>query len=155
MSDTPIHLNISSDVPSVSRMCLRYSNKWQSSRTCLGDPGNGGIADLYDIVDAIGLTTINDVDDLEANLIMDLARAQCDIFNAEKTLADCIVREHEVMTNLSKYKSNISKWKLDTADIGLGHMRITFKKHGLSHHSVPHDFRDSFASCHQLTIQLD
>ncbi|KAG1899630.1 uncharacterized protein F5891DRAFT_1189438 [Suillus fuscotomentosus] len=99
-------------------MCPQYSNKRQSSRT-LGDPGSGGIADLYDVIDAIGLMTIDDVDNLEANLIMDLARARHDVFVAEKTLADCVVREHEVMTNLSKYKSAISKQKLDKADVGL------------------------------------
>ncbi|KAG2133030.1 hypothetical protein DEU56DRAFT_914051 [Suillus clintonianus] len=131
----------------------RHTNKWQASHV-LGDSGSG-IADLYDVVDAIGSMTINDVDELEANLIMDLARARRDIFNAEKTLADCVVREYEVMTNLSKYKSTISKRKLDKADVGLGHMRITFKKHGLSHHPVPHNLHDSFASCHQVTIQLD
>ncbi|KAG2100478.1 uncharacterized protein F5147DRAFT_655588 [Suillus discolor] len=60
--------------------------------------------------------TINDVNDCEANLIMDLARARHDIVNAEKKLADCIVREHEVMTSLSRYKSVISKRKLDKAD---------------------------------------
>jgi hypothetical protein len=64
---------------------------------------------------------------------MDLARARRDIVNAEKKLADCIVREQEVMTSLSRYKSVISKRKLDKADVGLGHMRVTFKKHGLSH----------------------
>ncbi|KAG0698461.1 hypothetical protein DFH29DRAFT_1002835 [Suillus ampliporus] len=80
------------------------------------------------------LQTINDVDDLEANLVMDLARARRDVFNAEKALADCVVREHEVMANLSKHKSNISKQKLAKADVGIGHMRIAFKKYGFSHH---------------------
>ncbi|KAG1828761.1 hypothetical protein DFJ58DRAFT_848932 [Suillus subalutaceus] len=88
-SHAPIHLNISSDVPSASRMRPRHTNKWQASHV-LGDSGSG-IADLYDVVDAIGSMTINDVDELEANLIMDLARARRDIFNAEKTLADCVV----------------------------------------------------------------
>ncbi|KAG1890636.1 uncharacterized protein F5891DRAFT_1197913 [Suillus fuscotomentosus] len=135
-SHTPIHLNISSEVPSASHI--------------------GGITDLYDVVDAIGLMTIDDVDNLEANLIMDLARARRDVFVAGKTLADCVVQEHEVMTNLSKYKSAISKQKLDKADVGLGHMCITFKKHGLSHCSMPPGFHDSFTAsqCH-VTIQLD
>ncbi|KAG2129357.1 hypothetical protein BD769DRAFT_1667307 [Suillus cothurnatus] len=155
-SHTPIHLNLNvssdSDVSSASRMRPRC-NKWQANYV-LGDSGSG-IADLYDVVDAIGSMTINDVDDLEANLIMDLARARRDVFDAEKTLADCIVREHEVMTSLSKHKSAISQRKLDKADVGLGHMRITFRKHGLSHHPAPHNFHDSFASCHQVAIQLD
>ncbi|KAG1884485.1 uncharacterized protein F5891DRAFT_990296 [Suillus fuscotomentosus] len=153
MSNVPIHLNISSDIPSLSNMRPQNSNKWQASRTS-SEPPSSGIADLYDVVNAIGSMTINDVDDCEANLIMDLARARRDIVNAEKKLADCIVREQEVMTSLSRYKSVISKRKLDKADVGLGHMRVTFKKHGLSHQPA-HGSLDSFASCHQLTIQLD
>ncbi|KAG1845054.1 hypothetical protein C8R48DRAFT_780063 [Suillus tomentosus] len=137
MSNVPIHLNISSDVPSLSNMCQQNSNKWQASRT-FSEPPSSRIADLYDMVNAIGSMTMNDVDD----------------FNVEKKLADCIVREHEVMTSLSRYKSVISKRKLDKADVGLGHMRVTFKKHGLSHQPA-HGSLDSFASCHQLTIQLD
>ncbi|KAG1899329.1 uncharacterized protein F5891DRAFT_1189760 [Suillus fuscotomentosus] len=74
MSDVPIHLNISSGVPSLSNMRPQNSNKWQASRT-FSEPPSSGIADLYDMVNAIGSMTINDVDDCEANLIMDLARA--------------------------------------------------------------------------------
>ncbi|KAG1799625.1 uncharacterized protein HD556DRAFT_1305151 [Suillus plorans] len=153
-SHAPIHLNlnVSSDISSASRMRPRC-NKWQAGYV-LGDSGSG-IADLYEVVDAIGSMTINDVDDLEANLIMDLARARRDVFDAEKTLNDCIVREHEVLTTLSKHKSAISKRKVDKADVGLGHMRITFRKHGLSHHPAPYNFHDSFASCRQVAIQLD
>lgn len=76
---------------------------------------------------------------------MDLARAQRDVFDAEKTLNDCIVREHEVLTTLSKHKSAISKRKVDKADVGLGHMRITFRKHGLSHHPAPYNFHGKYA----------
>ncbi|KAG1803415.1 uncharacterized protein BJ212DRAFT_1304565 [Suillus subaureus] len=143
-SHTPIHLNlnVSSDIPSAS------------SSYVLGDSGSG-ITDLYDMVDAIGSMTINDVDDVEANLIMDLARARHDVFDAEKTLANCIIQEHEVMMTLSKHKSAISKCKLNKADVGLGHMHITFRKHSLSHHPAPHNFHDSFTSCHQVAIQLD
>ncbi|KAG1763521.1 hypothetical protein EDD22DRAFT_952246 [Suillus occidentalis] len=73
-SHAPIHLNlnVSSDVSSAS--CMHpQCNKWQANYV-LGDSGSG-IADLYNVVDTIGSMTINDVDDLEANLIMDLARA--------------------------------------------------------------------------------
>jgi hypothetical protein len=66
---------------------------------------------------------------------MELARAKRDVFRAEKSLADCVVREHEVMANLSKFKSSVSEQKLDKVDVGLGYMRIAFKRHGLSHHT--------------------
>jgi hypothetical protein len=98
------------------------------------------------------LQTINNVDKLEANLIIDLAKAQHDIFNVEKTLANCIIQEHEVMTNLLKHKSAISKRKLDKADVGLGHMHVTFKKHGLSHHPIPHNLHNKYTyHLHNIT----
>ncbi|KAG1796050.1 uncharacterized protein HD556DRAFT_1441885 [Suillus plorans] len=75
----PVHLNIS-----INPLCP-----------------SGAISDLYEVVDAIGSMTIYDIDDLEANLIMDLTRAKRDVFNAEKKLADCLLREHEVMASLS------------------------------------------------------
>ncbi|KAG2340005.1 hypothetical protein BDR05DRAFT_950788 [Suillus weaverae] len=80
----------------------------------------------------IGSMTVDNTDKLEANLVMDLARARWDVFKAEKLLADCVVQEHKIMTDLSKHQSNVSKKKLDKADIGLGYMQITFKKHSLS-----------------------
>ncbi|KAG1897355.1 uncharacterized protein F5891DRAFT_1192071 [Suillus fuscotomentosus] len=94
MSAPPISLNLSNDIPS-SYSCLMPS-------------------------DGIGSMSINDTDELEANLIMDLVRARRDVFRVEKVLADCVVREREIMANLSKHQSNVSKKKLDKADIGLG-----------------------------------
>ncbi|KAG0707628.1 hypothetical protein DFH29DRAFT_871613 [Suillus ampliporus] len=115
---------------------------------------SGGISDLYEVVDAIRSMTINDVDDLEVNLVMDLARARQDVFNVEKVLADCVVREHEVMAYLSKHKSNISKQKLAKADVGIGHMRITFKKYGFSHCRPAPSLQESLG-CHHIMVQLD
>lgn len=69
---------------------------------------------------------------------MELVRARQEVFRAEKSLADCVVHEHEVMATLLKFKSSISERKLDKADVGLGCMRIAFKKHGLSHHASLH-----------------
>ncbi|KAG1767589.1 hypothetical protein EV702DRAFT_1050282 [Suillus placidus] len=65
--------------------------------------------------------TIEDPDDLEANLLMELTRARREIVRAKKSLADCMVHEHEVLVDLLKFKS---ERKLDKADIGLGCMRI-------------------------------
>lgn len=67
-------------------------------------------------------------------------RAKRDVFRAQKALADCEVRENEVMTNLMKFRAKSIEKRLDDADLGLGHMRIIFKKYGLSHRGpvLPH-----------------
>ncbi|KAG1728267.1 uncharacterized protein EDB91DRAFT_1253531 [Suillus paluster] len=122
-TSTPVYLNIS-DIPSTSHHLHASINTLCHS---------GGISDLYEVVDAIWSIIINDADDLEANLVMDLARARWDVFNAEKALADCMVREHEVMANL---------------------MRITFKKYGFSHHEPAPSLQESLG-CHHIMVQLD
>ncbi|KAG1854491.1 hypothetical protein DFJ58DRAFT_882805 [Suillus subalutaceus] len=109
-TNAPVKLNIS-DLPSTSRCPVH----WHASLNNMCHSGSG-ISDLYDIVDAIRSMTISDADNLEANLVLDLARARRDVVNAEKVLADCVVREHEVLANLSKHKSDISKQNLAKAD---------------------------------------
>ncbi|KAG1819007.1 uncharacterized protein BJ212DRAFT_1298303 [Suillus subaureus] len=125
-TNTPVKLNIS-DIPSTSHCPVH----WHASLNNICQSGGG--SDLYEIVNTIRSMTIND-DNLEANLILDLTRARRNVFNAEKALADCVVCKHEVMVNLSKHKSNILKQKLAKPDVGIGHMRITFQKYGLTHH---------------------
>ncbi|KAG1842817.1 hypothetical protein C8R48DRAFT_678916 [Suillus tomentosus] len=117
-----------------------------------------GLSHLYDIADAIGSMKIDDTEDLEANLVMELARARREKLRAEKSLADCVVRELELMASLSKFKSSLSEQKLDRADVGLGYMRIAFKTHGLSHRA--HHLHGSVVEVgdhdgHEITIQLD
>ncbi|KAG1842142.1 hypothetical protein F4604DRAFT_1939014 [Suillus subluteus] len=120
LNGKPVHLNIS-DISSTSHRPVHcYAG---IKPLCL----SGAISDLYEVVDAIGSMTIHDIDDLEANLIMDLARVKQDIFNAEKMLADCLLHEHKVMVSLSKHKSDISQQKLAKADVGIGHMWIVFR----------------------------
>ncbi|KAG1741932.1 hypothetical protein EDB19DRAFT_1827869 [Suillus lakei] len=124
MSAPPISLNLSSDIPSSScltHLCTHCAVQQHPSCN-LYHHDSSGISDLYDVADGIGLMTIDDTNEHEANLIMDLARARQDIFKAEKVLADCIVREHEIMGDLSKHQSNVLKKKLDKADIRLGYM---------------------------------
>ncbi|KAG1837761.1 hypothetical protein F4604DRAFT_1692087 [Suillus subluteus] len=125
------------------------------------DTHDHDLSELYDVADAIGSVTIDDPDDLEANLLMELVRARREIVRAEKSLADCMVREHEVLVDLSKFKSSISGRKLDKADIGLGCMQNVFKKYGLFHHTLPHHALvhssriESQATGQNITIQLD
>ncbi|KAG1733274.1 hypothetical protein EDB19DRAFT_1830995 [Suillus lakei] len=156
MSAPPISLNLSNDVPSSS--CLTHLGMLravQQHPSCnLYHHDSSGISDLYDVADGIGSMTIDDTDEHEANLIMDLARARWDVFKAEKMLADCIVREHEIMVDLSKNQSNVSKKKLDKANIGLGYMQITFRKHSFSHCGPAPCSLQEQSSCHIL-VMLD
>ncbi|KAG1812782.1 uncharacterized protein BJ212DRAFT_1301274 [Suillus subaureus] len=113
-----------------------------------------GILDLYDIVDALRSMTISDANNLEVNLILDLTRARQDVVNAEKVLADCVVHKHKVLANLSKHKSDILKQKLAKVDVGIAHMRITFQKHGLSHHRPTQSVLQESLKCHHIMVQL-
>ncbi|KAG1796321.1 uncharacterized protein HD556DRAFT_1441629 [Suillus plorans] len=125
-----IHNNILTSVTAPSRCPRCYGLHVASAHPCLRVVKIGNhdraLMELYDIADAIGSMTVKDTD-LEANLLMELVRARQEVFRAKKLLADCVVREHEVMVTLSKFKSSISERKLDKADVRLGCMQITFK----------------------------
>jgi hypothetical protein len=82
---------------------------------------------------------------------MELARARREKLRAEKSLADCVVRELELMASLSKFKSSLSEQKLDRADVGLGYMRIAFKTHGLSHRA--HHLHGKSTNTLSFTVQ--
>ncbi|KAG2080577.1 uncharacterized protein F5147DRAFT_784188 [Suillus discolor] len=159
-----VSLNIHKNIPTSTTASSRFPQCCVSRAAHLRVPVKIGnhdhnLSELYDVTNAIGSMTIKDTDDLEADLLMELARARQEVFRAEKSLANCVVREHEVLANLSKFKSSISKRKLDKADVGLGYMRIAFKKHGLSHQALPHaldgSYIESQAASQNITIQLD
>ncbi|KAG2737650.1 hypothetical protein P692DRAFT_20761233, partial [Suillus brevipes Sb2] len=73
----------------------------------------------------------------EANLVMDLVRAKCEVLVAQKLLAECKLRETEVMASLLKFQVDTTEKKLEDTDMGLGCMRVIFNKHGWSHVSLP------------------
>ncbi|KAG1812039.1 hypothetical protein EV424DRAFT_1542268 [Suillus variegatus] len=157
MSNPLVSLNLTNNIPSTSTKTFpRYRHHGLYHHTT-SNSGGCGLPDLYDIADGIGTITINDANELEANLVMELARARRDVFRAEQSLADCMVRECELMASLSKFKSNISAQKLNKTDLRLGCMWITFNKHGLSHHVPAHDTGSSIrlGPNHNITIQLD
>lgn len=81
--------------------------------------------------DAEVLQTVDDPEDLEAHLMVDLARAKREVFRAEKLLADCVVREHEVTASLFRIRATTLGKKLDATDDELGRMRITCKNNNL------------------------
>ncbi|KAG2112657.1 uncharacterized protein F5147DRAFT_771203 [Suillus discolor] len=139
MSNPLVSLNLTNNIPSTSTKTFPRYRRHGLYHHTTSNSGGCGLPDLYDIADGIGTITINDADKLEANLVMELVRARRDLFRAEQSLTDCVVRECELMASLLKFKSNISAQKLNKADLGLGCMRITFKKHSLSHHVPAHD----------------
>jgi hypothetical protein len=67
--------------------------------------------------------------------MMDLVRAKRDVFQAEKALADSILREHEVLSSLLRFQAETAGKRVDDADLGLGYMRVAFKRHGWTPHA--------------------
>jgi hypothetical protein len=65
--------------------------------------------------------------------MMDLVRAKRDVFRAQKALADSILRENEVSASLVRFQAETAGKRLDDADMGLGYMRVLFKKYGWTH----------------------
>jgi hypothetical protein len=65
--------------------------------------------------------------------MMDLVRAKRDVFRAQKALADSILRENEVSASLLRFQTETAGKRLDDADMGLGYMRVIFKKYGWTH----------------------
>lgn len=85
--------------------------------------------------------------------MLDLVRAKRQVYLVQKTLADCRIRENEVLANLLRYRAEEAEKRLEDADVGLGCMRITFKKNGWTH--FPHLTRthDGRLQTGKLTIQ--
>ncbi|KAG2123437.1 hypothetical protein DEU56DRAFT_917484 [Suillus clintonianus] len=90
-------------------------------------------SDLHEVLEAISSMSMQDTTNSEANLIMDLVRAKREVFRAQKALAECILQENEVLSSLLRFRVETAETTLDDADMGLGCMRLIFKKHGWSH----------------------
>lgn len=85
--------------------------------------------------------------------MLDLVRAKRQVYLAQKTLADCRIRENEVLANLLQYQTEEAEKRLEDTDVGLGCMRIAFKKNGWPH--FPHLTRthDGRLQTGKLTIR--
>jgi hypothetical protein len=141
----PHRNNSSLSLPTCSHISLEPNHADQDSH-----------AELYDILEALNSLvcqsalsitsaklmhvsqTVDDPNDLEAHLIVDLARAKREVSRAEKLLADCVVREHEVTASLFRTRATTLEKKLDATDDELGRMRITCKNYNL----IPRRHRD-------------
>ncbi|KAG1721677.1 hypothetical protein EDB19DRAFT_2029553 [Suillus lakei] len=110
-----------------------YTRYSRSIDECNGGAPHG-IGDLYKVLEAVNsISGVHEPTDSEASLVLDLVRAKCDVFTAQKALADCVIRENEVLASLLKVRAAATKRKIDETDIGLGCMRIIFKDHSWSH----------------------
>ncbi|KAG1898693.1 glycosyl hydrolases family 31-domain-containing protein [Suillus fuscotomentosus] len=107
---------------------------------------------LAHYADAEVLQTVDDPEDLEAHLMVDLMRAKCEVFRAEKLLADCMVQEHEVTASLFRIRATTLGKKLDATDDELGRMQITCKNNNLivptCHPDEPNIYR-----MHRITME--
>ncbi|KAH7919026.1 hypothetical protein BV22DRAFT_1051339 [Leucogyrophana mollusca] len=68
-------------------------------------------------------------DHREAMLVLEIVRVKCEVHRVQKLLANCVVKEHKTITSLHQFKAGKAVERIDDVDVGLGKMRITFKRH--------------------------
>ncbi|KAG2104644.1 uncharacterized protein F5147DRAFT_775466 [Suillus discolor] len=90
------------------------------SRTESKHIGQDSRAELHNVIEALNTSTVDNPEDLKAYLMVDLARVKREVFRAEKLLADCMVREHEVTASLFRIRATTLGKKLDATDDELG-----------------------------------
>ncbi|KAG1875903.1 hypothetical protein C8R48DRAFT_669162 [Suillus tomentosus] len=52
-----------------------------------------GICNLYEVLEAVNAVSVQDPTESEAKIMMNLVRAKCDVYQAQKALADCVVNK--------------------------------------------------------------
>ncbi|KAG1776907.1 hypothetical protein EV702DRAFT_1045917 [Suillus placidus] len=71
-------------------------------------------------------------EELKAQLILNATQAQQDVCLAEKTLADCIVKQNVALGRLYQFEATEAGKKLDDADINIGYVRHSVRKSGIT-----------------------
>lgn len=71
----------------------------------------------------------NDVENQEALLVLEIARAQRDVHHAEKALAECVVRQHEKIADLHRFKAVRMQDTVDDKDLNIGWINALFSNH--------------------------
>ena len=66
----------------------------------------------------------------EVSLVLKIVLAQCDVHHVEKTLTDCVTREHEKITNLHHFKAKRKQDSVHHLDLNIGWINATFNNHG-------------------------
>ena len=80
--------------------------------------------------------TAKSVENEEALLVLEVVHAQQEVHHAEKSLAECIVWEHEKIANLHCFKAWQMQDSVDQMDLDVGWINATFINHSRSHLSV-------------------
>lgn len=70
------------------------------------------------------------VENQEATLVLEIARAQRDVHHAERELAECMVREHEKIADLHRFKARRKQGCLDDKDLDIGWLHAVFSNYG-------------------------
>ena len=73
----------------------------------------------------------------EASLVLDIVYAQREVHRAERLLAECLIRGHEKIADLHRFKAMQRQGSIDTLDLDIGWIRATFNNHGRSQSSPP------------------
>ncbi|KAG1852598.1 hypothetical protein C8R48DRAFT_777418 [Suillus tomentosus] len=71
-------------------------------------------------------------DPLKAQLVLNATRAQRDVRLAEKTLADCILKENAAPGKLYKFEATEAERKLEDTNIDIGFVRHSVRKSGIT-----------------------
>ena len=67
---------------------------------------------------------------MEALLILDVARAQREVAQAEHTLASCHAREYETVAELYQFKAQHRATNLSKKEVDVGLVRAAMNRHG-------------------------
>ncbi|KAG2358173.1 hypothetical protein BDR07DRAFT_1379598 [Suillus spraguei] len=93
------------------------------------------------VLEAVNTMSVQEPAESEAKIMLNLVRAKHDVYQAQKVLTDCVVRENEVFTSLLEFQAEAAEKRLDDTDLSLRCMRIVFNAHGttsnVSHGQLP------------------
>ena len=64
--------------------------------------------------------------------MLEIVCAQRDVHRAEKTLAECVIWEHEKIANLHCFKAKQMQDSVHHLDLDIGWINATFRNHGRS-----------------------
>ena len=73
----------------------------------------------------------------KASLVLDIVYAQREVHHVERLLAKCLIREHEKIADLHRFKAMQRQGSIDTLDLDIGWIRAIFDNHGQSQSSPP------------------
>jgi hypothetical protein len=67
-------------------------------------------------------TTSEELDNQEANLLLEIAREKRKVCHVQRQLADCVLREHQKIADLYHFKAEKAEGQLDYSELDVGWM---------------------------------